>query len=122
MKSSKHIELSSQNVEKITALFPTKIFKAKSTLFYEGQIPISGYLVVLGTIQITKKKKFKKLLSTGTLVGISDLMNKTPSSICVEVFPNTQICFLDKTTLMEMWNLVDHELSKILQNLIVEKI
>ena len=55
MKQPLHIELSSENIDKITSHFPSKIYKTNSTLFYEGQIPISGYLVVIGSIQLSKK-------------------------------------------------------------------
>lgn len=116
-----HIELSSDNIEKITAHFPSKIYKSNSTLFYEGQIPISGYLVVIGSIQISKKKKFKKMLSSGSLVGFTELLNKTPSQISAEVFPNTQICFLDKSTILEVCKVVDNELSNLLQTFLVAK-
>lgn len=104
MKVLKHIELSRDLIKKITAYFPTKVYKSHAHLFYEGQIPISGYLVIDGSVQVSKKKKFKKMLQGGTLIGLSDLMNKTPSPISAEVFPNTEVCFLDRSTLMEFYN------------------
>ncbi len=117
MKSLKHIELSRELVEKIIAHFPTKVYKSQAHLFYEGQIPISGYLIIDGSIQISKKKKFKKMLQKGSLIGVSELMNKAPSAISAEVFPNTQLCFLDRTTLLEVYNKADKELSGLLQNI-----
>lgn len=119
MKRPVHIELSSDNIKKITAHFPTKTYKANSTLYYEGQIPISGYLIVIGNIQISKKKKFKKILSSGCIIGVSELINKIPSQISAEVFPNSQICFLDKSTILELCLIVDSELSRLLQNILV---
>lgn len=117
MKSLKHIELSRDLIDKIIAHFPTKVYKAQSHLFYEGQIPISGYLVIDGSIQVSKKKKFKKMLQKGSLIGVNELMNKTPIAMSAEVFPNTQVCFLDRTTLMEIESEKDKELSGLLKTI-----
>lgn len=119
MKQPMHIELSSENIEKITAHFPSKTYKTNSTLFYEGQIPISGYLIVIGSIQLCKKKKFKKLFSSGTLIGFNELINKSPSPVSAEVFPNTQVCFIDKSTVLEVCKKVDNELAILLKKLLV---
>lgn len=118
MKSLKHIELSRDLIDKIVAHFPTKVYKSQAHLFYEGQIPIAGYLVIDGSIQISKKKKFKKMLQKGSLIGVSELINKAPSTISAEVFPNTLLCFLDRTTLLEIYTKADKELSSLLKNIL----
>ncbi|AUN97755.1 cyclic nucleotide-binding domain-containing protein [Bacteriovorax stolpii] len=118
MKFLKHIELSRDLIEKITAYFPTKVYKSHSHLFYEGQIPISGYLVLDGSIQISKKKKFKKMLQSGSLIGVAELMNKVPSPISAEVFPNTQVCFLDKSTLIEIYQKADSDIVNLLKQIV----
>lgn len=102
MKALKYIELSSDLVKKIVTTFPSKIFKSQSHLFYEGQIPISGFLIVDGSIKISNKKRFHKILKTGTLLGVGELMNREPINISAEAFPNTVVCFIDRTTLLEM--------------------
>ena len=104
------IELSSSLIDKITTYFPSKKFKAQSYLFYEGQIPISGYLILKGSIQVSYKKKFKKMLSSGYLLGISELLDKKPIQLSAEAFPNTEVCFIDRTTLMEIFQGDDIEL------------
>lgn len=102
MKFIKHIDLSRSLIEKLKVHFPIKVFKSHSHLFYEGHIPISGFLIIDGTIQVSKKNKLKKLLSKGTLVGLRELLSKTPSNISVEVFPNTEVFFLDRSTVLEL--------------------
>ncbi len=102
MKSIKFIELDADLLEKIQQFFPSKKFKTQSHLFYEGQIPISGYLVLDGSIKISKKKKLKKILSAGSLIGVDELIQKKPVEVSAEVFPNTELCFIDKTTLLEI--------------------
>lgn len=117
MKSLKHIELSRDLINKITTYFPSKKFKSQSHLFYEGQIPISGYLILDGSIQVSYKKKFKKMLNAGYLLGVSELLNKKPIQLSAEAFPNTEVCFIDKTTLMEIFQGADKELLVLFKTL-----
>ncbi len=117
MKSLKHIELSRDLINKITTYFPSKKFKSQSHLFYEGQIPISGYLIIDGSIQVSYKKKFKKMLNAGYLLGVSELLNKKPIQLSAEAFPNTEVCFIDKTTLLEIFQGTDPELLTLFKTL-----
>ena len=117
MKSLNHIELSRHLIDKITTYFPSKKFKAQSFLFYEGQIPISGYLILDGSIQVSYKKKFKKMLNSGYLLGVNELLSKKPIHLSAEAFPNTEVCFIDKTTLMEIFKGDDLELLTLFKNL-----
>ena len=117
MKPLKHIEIGHELIQKIIAFFPSKTFKAQSHLFYEGQVPISGYLILNGTVQISQKRKFKKMLQAGQLIGVSELLNKKPSTISAEVFPNTEVCFLDRTTLLEIFKNGDSDLTAFFQSL-----
>lgn len=116
MKAQMHIELSSNLIEQITAHFPTKIYRISSTLFYEGHTPISGYLIVEGCIQISKKKKIKKILSRGALIGISDFINRRQSEISAEVTPFTEVCFLDKGTMESLVLEFDNEMARLLKS------
>lgn len=113
MKQLSHIELSSDLIKKITSYFPSKKYKTQSYLFYEGQVPISGFLILDGSIQISQKKKIKKMLRAGYLLGVFELLNKMPIEISAEVCPDTEICFLDKTTLMELSLSPENELFQI---------
>lgn len=117
MKHQKHIELSPEQVEEIRTHFSSKKFKSQSYLFYEGQIPISGYLILDGTIQISANNKYKKILTNGTIIGVHELLKKEPIMISAEVFPNTELCFLDKSTMQEMLENENQELSKVLKDI-----
>lgn len=113
MKQLSHIELSSDLIKKIASYFPSKKYKTQSHLFYEGQVPISGFLILDGSIQITQKRKLKKMLKAGYLLGVFELLNKKPIEISAEVYPDTEICFLDKTTLLELSKSPENELSHL---------
>jgi CRP-like cAMP-binding protein len=117
MKHQKHIEISPEQVEEIQNHFSSKKFKSQSYLFYEGQIPISGYLIVDGTVQISTKNKFKKILTNGSIIGVRELLKKEPIMMSAEVFPNTELCFLDKSTMQEILDNEDQELSKVLKDI-----
>jgi CRP-like cAMP-binding protein len=115
MKSIKFIELNADLLEKIHQFFPSKKYKTQSHLFYEGQVPISGYLILDGSIKISKKKKLKKILSAGSVIGVDELIQKKPVDVSAEVYPNTELCFIDKTTLLEIIKKETLDLSKTLK-------
>lgn len=115
MKTFTQTKLSNEIIKVITSYFPSKIFKSQSHLFYEGQIPISGYLVINGAIIITQKKKVKNVLQTGHLIGIDELLRKNPIKVSAEVLAETEICFLDKSTLLEMSKDPNSNISSFIQ-------
>lgn len=117
MKTSTHIEISKDILDKILSYFPSKKYKVQSHLFYEGQIPISGFLIINGAIKISNKKKYSKILSTGTIIGIDEYIHKKPISLTAEVYPNTEICFIDKATLMELLKHTNNEIAQYFKKL-----
>jgi hypothetical protein len=58
------------------------------------------------------------MLNAGYLLGIAELINKKPIKLSAEAFPNTEICFLDKTTLLEILQGHDIELVDLLKPLL----
>ncbi len=50
--------------------------------------------------------------------GLNELLDKKPSTISAEVFPNSQLCFLDKSTLKEILLNNEHELSNSLKDIL----
>ncbi|MBY0413008.1 MAG: cyclic nucleotide-binding domain-containing protein [Bdellovibrionales bacterium] len=122
MKVLKYLELSSDLIKKIESFFPSKIFKAQAHLFYEGQIPNSGFLILAGTIKVSKKKKIQRILKAGTLFGLSEVVNRKPISITAEAFPDTEVCFIDRTTLLEIHNKGNEDIYNVFKPLIEETI
>jgi hypothetical protein len=53
------------------------------------------------------------MLNAGYLLGVSELINKKPIKISAEAFPNTEVCFIDRTTLLEVVQGADTELLKL---------
>ena len=57
------------------------------------------------------------MLNSGYLLGISELLNKKPIQLSAEAFPNTEVCFIDRTTLMEIFQGNDTELLTLFKTL-----
>ncbi len=57
------------------------------------------------------------MLHSGYLLGITELLNKKPIQLSAEAFPNTEVCFIDRTTLMEIFQGDDIELVSLFKTL-----
>jgi CRP-like cAMP-binding protein len=104
-------------IAKIKEISDVRKFSLACPLFYEGQIPIVAYLVLEGSIVLSKKKKVKNIIKPGHLVGLNHLMAHTPSKMDAEVAAESTLCFLDKSTAFEIINLDNSELSKLLSKI-----
>lgn len=115
MEWIRQIKLSDELIEKIKSYSTVKTFSLKSPLFYEGQIPIVAYLILKGNIQLSKKKKVQHTLKSGTLLGSNEVINKIPCDFTAEALNNTTVCFIDRSTLLEMHEGTNQELSPLLK-------
>ena len=102
MNKINSIKLENKDIVEIKKLSPQKKYSTCSPLFYEGQIPIVAYLLIDGCIQLLKNKKIKKILKPGSLIGLNELMTNTPSKLAAMVQPESTLCFLDKSTILEI--------------------
>jgi CRP-like cAMP-binding protein len=103
MKWIKHIHLSETLIDKLKKTSSTiKTFSLKSHLYYEGQTPIVAYLILKGSIQLSRNKKICNTLRPGTLLGIEEVIEKKSSDVSAEVLGNSTLCFLDRSTLLEI--------------------
>lgn len=114
MKWIKQIHLTESVLEKLKQVSSLKSFNLKTTLFYEGQTPIVAYLVIKGSIQLSRKKKIHNTLRPGAILGIEEVMAKETSDVTAEVLGNSTLYFLDRTTLLEIANGNNNLLKSIL--------
>ncbi len=77
-------------------------FQNGATLFYEGQVPIVAYLIVEGAIELFKNRRIKTVLKAGALIGLKELMQNSPVPLEAKVGPNTQLIYIDKSTVHEI--------------------
>ncbi|EQC43078.1 cyclic nucleotide-binding domain protein [Bacteriovorax sp. BSW11_IV] len=95
------LTLDKNTVDEISSHADVHTYPLQSNLYYEGQIPVVGYLLLEGHIQLLKNKKVKSVLSKGTLLGVHELMTNSPAQYSAQILPNTKVCFLDKSTILE---------------------
>jgi signal-transduction protein with cAMP-binding, CBS, and nucleotidyltransferase domain len=89
-------------IAEIETVSQHKKISITSPLFYEGQIPVAAILLINGHIQLLKNKKMKIKLSAGSLVGLNELMTNTPVKLEAIVEAESRLCFLDKSTILEI--------------------
>ena len=89
-------------IAEIETISQHKKISITSPLFYEGQVPVAAILLIDGHIQLLKNKKIKIKLSAGSLVGLNELMTNTPVKLEAIVEAESTLCFLDKSTILEL--------------------
>lgn len=119
MRILEKINISENLLEEIKKHFSSKFIKYRTHLFYQGQIPITGFFLLKGNVKIYKNKKNKKTISEGSFFGVHECLNKSAVSVSAEALPETEIFLLDQSTLKEILednnnNLLKNNLTKIL--------
>ena len=114
MGINQSIKIENEFISEIKKISQETKFTTNSSLFYEGQVPIVAYLLVEGCIQLLKNNKIKKTLKPGTLIGLNELMTNSPSKLSAQVQADSVLYFLDKSTLLEIINDHNTDLSAFL--------
>jgi CRP-like cAMP-binding protein len=104
MLDAKTIKLNQEFITRITASSPTIKYSLSSPLFYQGQVPIVAYLVIDGAVALYRSKNSKNLIKPGYLIGLNELMTNSPSRMHAEVKAESSLCYLDKSTMLEIIN------------------
>lgn len=118
MQITKTIKLTPPLIDKIKEFCPVMKFTVNSPLFYEGQVPIVAYLIITGRISLFKTKKIKNIIKEGNIVGLSELITNSPSQLNGEVSSESSLCFLDKSTMIELLKFENSEISTFLKSII----
>lgn len=122
MPIKKTIKVAPAFIDKIKEISPSRKYTHNSPLFYEGQIPIVAYLVIDGSVILSKKKKTKNIIHSGHLIGLNELMNHSPSKLNAEVSAESTLCFLDKSTMQELLKMENSDLPGMLLKMTESKI
>lgn len=117
MDLKKLVRLDKEHIEKIKEISERRVFSTNSPLFYEGQTPIVAFLILDGAVNLSKNRKIKSTLRTGSLIGVKELMNNSPSSVSAEAVSNTAVCYLDRSTIIEIIQNQDDDLSLLFRNI-----
>jgi CRP-like cAMP-binding protein len=98
------MNLSDEAIKSLKKIASFKTYSATAPLYYKGQTPIVAYLIIKGSILLIKNNKTYHKLTKGCLVGYQELFLDIPSMFTAEVLSNTEICHIDKSTLLEIKN------------------
>lgn len=116
------IQLEPTTIRKIVSKGHVHTFPVESDLFYEGQVPFVAYLIIKGKVHFTKNKRNKGNVGPGSLLGLRELYTHTPSTLGARVFPDTEVVYLDRSTIHEIMSCdEDSELSVFFKELLLEK-
>ena len=77
-------------------------YSSSSNLFYAGQIPIVAYLLLEGMIHFTKDGTIINTFSRGNIIGLKELMNNRPMNVDAQIQTGTEVCFMDRSTILSI--------------------
>lgn len=96
------ISLSPQQLEKVLDFGTTLKCPKDTPLFYEGHIPIVVYVLKSGIIQIGKSRKETQMIRPGQVIGLKDFSAQTPSLFWATALKDSELIYIDKSTLNEI--------------------
>lgn len=96
------INLSPKAIDSLKKVGTYKKFSTDTSLYYKGQVPIVACFIVRGNILLRNGNKDCHQLQQGCLFGHQELSQNLPSPYTAEILGNTEIYYLDKSTLLEI--------------------
>jgi CRP-like cAMP-binding protein len=110
-------KLNAPQIEIIEEHVKPRLYNTETEIIYEGQVPNVGYLIISGSIHLSKRKKIIKALQPGELIGVGELLNNHTFPYTCTIEPGSTVCILDKSTIYElMQEIKDHEVIQYFQH------
>jgi CRP-like cAMP-binding protein len=116
MKSS-IIHLCPETVSKLQEKSVAMKYQVEVDMIYEGHIPIVGILLLFGRIKLYRGRRLKQQLDRGHLLGVRELMQGVPFEYTARICSGSEICYLDKSTILELLQHEDQELVELISSL-----
>lgn len=92
-------------------------YPVEADLIYEGHIPIVGILLLSGKIKLYRGRRLRQQIDQGHLLGVRELMHGLAFEYTARINPGSEICYLDKSTILELHDDDDRELSELISAL-----
>ena len=112
MKTIRQIELDQQFYESLLCHFEERKFLVDQEIIYRGHIPFAGLLLLDGQIVAKNTRSIQKL-KKGTLIGVRELIEKSPLKYSVEVIAGSSVFIFDRTTILSF----KRSKEKVLENI-----
>lgn len=109
MKQIHFLNLSEKATDCFKKLATYKKYSSNTILHYQGQTPIVAYFILKGNILLQRKSELYHKLSKGYIIGYRELCLNVPSLFTAKVFNNAEICYIDKSTILEIKKSKDKE-------------
>lgn len=108
--------LSPVDVKELGKEFEILRFQTDFDLIYENQIPTAGFVVVSGSIELMKNSKVRSVIPPRNVIGLSHLLEGTPSKLGLRVKANSEIIVIGKSILLISLKKKQSPLLKLLKN------
>jgi len=116
MKSS-IIQLCTDNVAKLRKISVPMKYEVEADLIYEGHTPIVGILLLSGKIKLYRGRRLRQQLDKGHLLGVRELMLNLAFEYTARIIAGSEICYLDRSTMLELLEDEDERLSELISSL-----
>ena len=108
-------------IKSLKSYAPPLVYSIDQEIHYEGHIPIVGYLILDGQIKLTKNDRLKLVLEAGHLFGLTELMNRMPFDFTAKVSKQSRICYLDRSTILEIMESEDQLSRQFLDSVLCDQ-
>ncbi len=118
-KQVKSIKIDQSYVDTLKQLTDCHTYKISTELFTQGNTPFVAYLLVEGTIQLHRNKKIAQTIQPGTIIGLKELMEHTPSDFTANILPGGTVYHIDRSTILEIIDHRDDSLKTVIEEALV---
>lgn len=105
--------LNSRDLALWSQILPSHRFPVCAELFYEGQIPHVGHIVLNGSIELLRNNRLIKTIRSGGVIGIRELLNNRPINVTARITSFSEVLILDRSTLQEIATNANHDLNSL---------
>lgn len=91
-----------EELEIIEQIWPPRALPRNCDILYEDHYPCQAIVFISGKVTLKRRKKVMTVMEAGQVFGIHALLKGQPIKYTVSVSKGTKVCFLDKTTLLEL--------------------
>lgn len=87
-------------------------------LFYEDHVPTAAIFLLQGEIKMIRKRRQVKVIQAGNLIGLTELIERSPHQSQASALPYSSYLTLDRTTVMEIIGHTNHPLYSLFMSIL----
>ncbi len=94
--------LNPKEIKKLLLNVGSRIYQTRSELIYKGHIPLAGFILIKGAIDLMQGKKLVGSIAPGQLLGLNEALHHIPFKYQAIIESNSEVIILDQSTLKEL--------------------